>query len=159
MYDAAVVGGGVAGLTVAYRLKAAGWQVTCLEADTIAGGSVRTDRVSGLLCERGAQNVLEGTDGPVARLSRDLGIEAGIEYPREKGNYLAWGGHLHVMPRQLHRVISTAGMARAVRGLLLAKQRSAKDESIAVWARRRFGEQFALRIIDPLVSGICAGDP
>ena len=48
MYDAVVVGGGIAGLTVAYRLLAAGRQVMCLEADSVAGGCVRTDRIGGL---------------------------------------------------------------------------------------------------------------
>ena len=159
LYDTVVVGGGVAGLTVAHRLLAAGRQVICLEADPAAGGCVRTDRVGGLLCERGAQNVLEEPDGPVCRLARDLGIAAEILYPREKGNFIAWGGRLRSMPAQLHRVLSPAGMARAVRGLILARAAEADDESVATWARRRFGDEFACRVIDPVVSGIFAGDP
>lgn len=159
MYDAVVVGGGIAGLTVAYRLLAAGRRVICLEADALAGGCVRTDRVGGLLCERGAQNVLEETGGPVWRLARDLGIAAEMLYPREKGNYIAWGGRLCSMPAQLHRVLSLGGMVRASRGLLLARAPDGDEESVAQWARRRFGDEFACRVIDPMVSGIYAGDP
>jgi oxygen-dependent protoporphyrinogen oxidase len=159
MHDAVVVGGGIAGLTVAYRLLAAGRQVICLEADPVAGGCVRTDRVAGLLCERGAQNVLEEAGGPVRRLADDLGIGAEILHPSEKGNFIAWGGRLCSMPAQLHRVLSVGGMARAARGLVLAKAPAGRDESVAVWARRRFGGEFASRVIDPMISGICAGDP
>ena len=159
MYDAVVIGGGVAGLTVAYRLLAAGRQVICLEADTTAGGCVRTDRVGGLLCERGAQNVLEEPEGPVCRLARGLGIDAGMLYPRETGNYIAWGERLYPMPAQLYRVLSPGGMLRAARGLLFAKAPAGAEESVAMWARRRFGDEVALRVIDPMVSGICAGDP
>jgi oxygen-dependent protoporphyrinogen oxidase len=159
MYDAVVVGGGVAGLTVAYRLLAAGRQVICLEADMVAGGCVRTDRVGGLLCERGAQNVLEETAGPVSRLAHDLGIAAEILHPKEKGNFIAWGGRLWSMPAQLYRVLSPRGMVRAGRGLLLAGASQGNDESVATWARRRFGDEFARCVIDPMVAGIFAGDP
>lgn len=159
MYDAVVVGGGVAGLTVAYRLLAAGRQVICLEADRVAGGCVRTDRIGGLLCERGAQNVLEESTGPVFRLAQDLGIAAEILYPKEKGNFIAWAGRLCPMPAQMHRVLSLRAMVRAGRGLLVARAPEGDDESVATWARRRFGDEFACRVIDPMVAGIFAGDP
>jgi len=120
---------------------------------------VRTDRIGGLLCERGAHNVLEELDGPVFRLARDLGIATEILYPREKGNFIAWSGRLYSMPAQLHRVLSLGGMVRAGRGLLVASAPTTKEESIAVWARRRFGDEFACRVIDPMIAGIFAGDP
>lgn len=159
MYDVVVVGGGIAGLTVAYRLLTAGRQVICLEADRAAGGSVRTDRVGGLLCERGAQNVLEEPAGPVCRLAQDLGIAGEMLYPREMGNFIAWGGRLCSVPAQLHRVLSLRGLARAGGGILWAGAADGHEESVAEWARRRFGNEFADRIVDPMVSGIFAGDP
>ena len=159
MFDVVVVGGGIAGLTVAYRLLTAGWQVICLEADLVAGGSVRTDRVGGLLCERGAHNVLEQPVGPVCRLAQDLGIAGEMLYPREKGNFIAWGGRLCSVPAQLYRVLSLRGLARAGGGLLWASAADGREESVAEWARRRFGDEFASRILDPMVSGIFAGDP
>ncbi len=159
MFDVVVVGGGIAGLTVAYRLLTAGRQVICLEADLVAGGSVRTDRVGGLLCERGAHNVLEEPVGPVCRLAQDLGIAGEMLYPREKGNFIAWGGRLCSVPAQLYRVLSLRGLARAGGGLLWASAADGHEESVAEWARRRFGDEFANRILDPMVSGIFAGDP
>ena len=139
MFDVVVVGGGIAGLTVAYRLLTAGWQVICLEADLVPGGNVRTDRVGGLLCESGAHNVLEEPVGPVCRLAQDLGIAGEMLYPREKGNFIAWGGRLCSVPAQLYRVLSLRGLVRAGGGLLWASAADGHEESVAEWARRRFG--------------------
>jgi oxygen-dependent protoporphyrinogen oxidase len=50
-------------------------------------------------------------------------------------------------------------MIRAARGLLLASAPDGVEESVATWARRRFGDEVALRVIDPMIAGICAGDP
>ncbi|MGO0575731.1 NAD(P)/FAD-dependent oxidoreductase [Ornithinimicrobium panacihumi] len=50
-----VVGAGLAGLTCALRLEAAGVDVTVIEAGDAPGGRVRTDRVDGFLLDRGFQ--------------------------------------------------------------------------------------------------------
>ncbi|WP_426574279.1 flavin monoamine oxidase family protein [Aquihabitans sp. McL0605] len=55
-----VVGAGLAGLTVALDLTAAGWQVVVLEARTRVGGRVHTDRTSfteGLHAETGGESI------------------------------------------------------------------------------------------------------
>ena len=53
--DVIVIGAGLAGLTAARHLEAAGQRVQVLEADTKVGGRVATDRVDGFLCDRGFQ--------------------------------------------------------------------------------------------------------
>lgn len=53
--DVIVIGAGLAGLTAARHLEAAGRRVQVLEADTKVGGRVATDRVDGFLCDRGFQ--------------------------------------------------------------------------------------------------------
>lgn len=159
MYDIAVVGGGVAGLVATYRLLNFGYNVVCLEADTSPGGCVRTDRVDGFLCERGAQNVLEEHGGAVCKLARDLGIADEIQAAREQGNFLAWRDRLYRMPSQLLRVLSVRGALRAGRGFVLPMTSGEGEESVGAWTRRRMGEEFAARIADPMISGIYAGDP
>ncbi len=49
----AIVGGGVAGLTAAYRLKQRGARVVVYEATDRAGGAILTDRRDGYLAELG----------------------------------------------------------------------------------------------------------
>ncbi len=55
--DVVVVGAGLAGLNAARLLCAAGLDVAVLEASDAAGGRVRTDRVDGVLLDRGFQLV------------------------------------------------------------------------------------------------------
>lgn len=65
-----VVGAGIAGLTCARHLQAAGRDVVVLEADDDVGGRVRTDRHGGFLLDRGFQVLLTGY--PAARTQLDL---------------------------------------------------------------------------------------
>lgn len=75
----AVVGAGVAGLTAAHRLCAAGgerFEVTVVEAGARAGGRVLTSEFAGHRVEMGATWV-QGVDGsPVYALARDAGALA-----------------------------------------------------------------------------------
>lgn len=54
-YDAVIVGGGVAGLAAARRLRDAGRSVVVLEASDRVGGRITTDEVDGFLVDRGFQ--------------------------------------------------------------------------------------------------------
>jgi oxygen-dependent protoporphyrinogen oxidase len=140
-------------------LLSAGRRVVCLESDQVAGGCVRTDRVGEFLCERGAQNVLEEPGGAVYRLANELGIASEIAVARENGNYIVWDDRLFAMPSQLFRVLSFRGAVRMMRGLVVPNSPRTGDESIAAWARRRLGDEFASRIADPMTCGVYAGDP
>lgn len=55
-----VVGGGLAGLTCAYRLTRSGHDVEVLESESIPGGRVRSERRGAFLIERGAQFIADG---------------------------------------------------------------------------------------------------
>jgi len=158
-YDAVVIGGGIAGLTVTWRLLAAGANAICLEADSSAGGCVRTDRIGGYVCERGAQNVLEEPNGPVSRLAKDLGIAEEIQAAAQNENFIASNGRLFKMPAQLPKLLSTRGILRVARGLASRSEPERSEEAVGAWARRRLGDEFARRVADPMVSGIYAGDP
>jgi oxygen-dependent protoporphyrinogen oxidase len=50
-------------------------------------------------------------------------------------------------------------MVRMLWGLVRKGAPAAEDESVERYARRRFGDEAARRMFDPLVSGIFAGDP
>ncbi|BDB43858.1 MULTISPECIES: protoporphyrinogen/coproporphyrinogen oxidase [Mycobacterium] len=71
---AAVVGGGIAGLTAALRLKQAGWQVVVLEAADHAGGRVETIKDQGYIVDTGATAI--AARYPIfTALAEELGCE------------------------------------------------------------------------------------
>ncbi len=55
-----VVGGGVAGLTCAWRLRRAGHDVEVLEQEPVAGGRMRSERCGEFVLERGASFIASG---------------------------------------------------------------------------------------------------
>ncbi|HKN00286.1 MAG TPA: NAD(P)/FAD-dependent oxidoreductase [Candidatus Binataceae bacterium] len=73
-----VVGGGVAGLAAAYRLRKAGVDVSVLESSDRVGGRIGTDSRDGFTIERGAQ-LITSTYRNTLRLVKELGLEADLK--------------------------------------------------------------------------------
>lgn len=71
MYDLIVVGGGIAGLTVAYRNRHK--NVLLLEKEPVAGGRTLSRTLGDYVYNAGAQ-VIMGNESPVARLADELGV-------------------------------------------------------------------------------------
>ena len=53
------MGAGLSGLTAAYRLKQAGWEVDTLESEAVVGGRVQTVEAQGYLCDTAASAIGE----------------------------------------------------------------------------------------------------
>lgn len=72
----AVVGGGIAGLTTAYRLQQSGFEVNLYEARGRTGGRIFTAQINGHVVELGGQNISDGAAAPcVSALVNELGLE------------------------------------------------------------------------------------
>src|SRR5918997_2273249 len=96
--EVVVVGAGLAGLSVATRLAAAGCDVHVLEASGHVGGRLATDRVDGFVVDRGFQVL--NTGYPRAAADLDLAaLELGFFTP---GAVVRAGGRAHrvVDPRR-----------------------------------------------------------
>jgi len=105
--DAIIVGGGLAGLTSARTLCAAGLSCQLLEASDVVGGRVRTDAFDGFLLDRGFQVFL--TAYPQAR--------AMLDYPQldlrcfEPGALIRFRGKFHRLAdpwRRPQHIVATA---------------------------------------------------
>jgi len=91
MTDVVIIGAGLAGLSCALSLEAAGLSVTLLEASDAPGGRVRTDLVQGFRLDRGFQVML--TAYPEAR--RLLDYDA-LQLKKFEPGALVWhGGKFH----------------------------------------------------------------
>ncbi len=156
-----VVGGGLAGLTAAFRIARLGGDVTLLESSRRAGGVIRTEERNGYLLEAGPNTVR--LTAPLRVLIDELGLseemlltDAGL--PR----YIDFDGRLHALPTSplslaRTRLLSAVGKARLL-AEPLRRRGSGQNESVRDFFARRLGTEVADRLIEPFVAGIFAGD-
>jgi oxygen-dependent protoporphyrinogen oxidase len=81
-----VIGGGLAGLTVALRRVQAGDQVVIFERDDRLGGQLRTEQRDGFVVEHGAEGFVARSEA-VPALAEALGIGADLEGQVETRSY------------------------------------------------------------------------
>jgi protoporphyrinogen/coproporphyrinogen III oxidase len=87
--DVVVVGAGVAGLSLAYRLRRTGLSVQVLEAERHVGGRMASFRHSGYTVDTGAEQVPANGYDQTWRLLRELGVSPS-ETPRVGGPIAVW---------------------------------------------------------------------
>jgi oxygen-dependent protoporphyrinogen oxidase len=163
-----IVGGGVSGLSLAYRLQQAAPHVaiTLLEKDDRPGGKVCTEAHDGFRVECGPNGFLDSKPTTVA-LCRDLGLGDRLITASEaaaKNRYLFLRGRLRRLPDSFGSFLRSPVLSwRGKWGLLTerfrAPRRDGGDESIDAFARRRAGDEVADVLADAFVTGIHAGDP
>ncbi|HEY2124170.1 MAG TPA: protoporphyrinogen oxidase, partial [Chthoniobacterales bacterium] len=165
MKPVAIVGGGITGLTAAFRLRRQGIAVTLYEATDRVGGVIQSLQRDGYLAEFGPNTILE-TSPKVASLVEDLGLAERRVYsdPAANNRYLVRHGRLIKMPESPLRFLMTPLFSPAAKLRLLMEpfippSDPAREESVAEFVRRRLGQEFLDYAIDALVGGIYAGDP
>ena len=167
----AIIGGGIAGLAAALRLHEAGVPFVVIEQSRL-GGKILTERSGGFIVEGGPDCFLASKPDGVA-LVRRLGLEARLcsTDPAHRGTYVRRNGRLHRLPEGLSGLVPTrigpllttgtltlAGRLRASFEPFIGAGTPGDDETIAHFARRRFGRDAYDWLIEPLLSGIYAGD-
>jgi protoporphyrinogen/coproporphyrinogen III oxidase len=173
-----VIGGGIAGLAAAYfavkKIQEDGLDitVTLLEADDRLGGKILTERVDGYVIEGGPDTFLATKPWGLA-LARALGLEGRLHgtNPHKKNTYVMKGGRLTPLPEGLTMMIPTR-FSPMLRTSLLSWPQKARmgldfllpprslngEESLGNFISRRLGRAAYERLIEPLMSGIYAGD-
>jgi len=159
---AVVVGAGIAGLAAALELQESLREVFVVDAGDRPGGVLRTDHVSGYVIERGPNTIQ--VKAPMLALLDRLGLRSSLlaAQPASRLRFLFRDGELLPAP------LSPLGFARtrllSARGKLrllsepLRFRRDATGESVAAFARRRFGDEAVTRLVGPFLTGVYAGD-
>ncbi|NIZ89771.1 protoporphyrinogen oxidase [Kineococcus rubinsiae] len=162
-----VVGGGVSGLSAAWRLASAGVRVQVLEASPRLGGVLDRVEVGGVVVDTGAESVLARRPEAV-ELVRAVGLGEDLVHPETARASVRTEGALRPLPTGT--VMGVPGSAAAVEGLLAPAdvERVAAepglpappldaDVSVGDYVASRVGRAVVDRLVEPLLGGVYAG--
>ena len=159
----AVIGGGISGLTAAYRLKKAGVDVVLFEGSAAVGGNIKTENRDGFLFENGPNSTLASVE--LLDLLADLRITDQIAQPSSnaKKRYILKDEELVALPSgALDLLKGNFFSGKATLRLLkepFVGTKSPDGESVSAFFERRLGKEIVDYAVDPFISGIYAGDP
>ncbi|MFN8492935.1 MAG: protoporphyrinogen oxidase [Caldilineaceae bacterium] len=174
MKNALIIGGGITGLAAAYRLQilAPDISIILIEQDNRLGGKLLTEQVNGFLIEAGPDSFLSRKPRGVG-LCEELGLTNLFQArdPRHNKTFVRRHGALHPLPSGLtgmiptnldalnnSTLISPEGKARLAQEPDLPPAPGNDDESVAQFVSRRLGREVYENVVEPLMSGIYAGD-
>lgn len=161
----AVIGGGITGLTTAYRLNQAGIRVTLFEASPRLGGPVCSTRDGDWLIESGPNSIQENS-AELTQLISDLGLDAqrSAARPEAKNRYILRDGTPVAAPTSPgaffgSKLFSPGTKTRLLAEVLKRPKIRPADISLADLIRDHFGEEIVDYGVNPFVSGVYAGNP
>ncbi|MGK2925009.1 MAG: protoporphyrinogen oxidase [Lysobacterales bacterium] len=161
---AGIVGAGISGLATAQAILARDprAEVTVFEARERAGGKVETERTSeGYLCEWGVNAFLDKVPRTL-ELCAEVGLTPLRGDESAKKRYVYSEGRLHKLPEKppeffASRLLSWPGRLR-VMAEVFAGASGKDDETLAEFGTRHLGREAFEKLIDPMASGVFAGD-
>ncbi len=173
-----IIGGGIAGLSAAYYAtkKIPNAQITLIESSNRWGGKITTDRATfddGQFIIEGGPDTFLATKPYATALCKELGLGERLRgtNPNQKNTYVLHRNKLELLPDGLAMMIPTNVQAilkshlvswfgKARMGLDFVQPAKAVngDESLGMFVSRRLGREAYENLIEPLMSGIYAGD-
>ena len=173
-----IIGGGIAGLSAAYyaHRKIPEAEIVLLEASDRWGGKITTDRVTfddGQFIIEGGPDTFLATKPWGVELCKELGLGERLHgtNPHKKNTYVLNRDRLLPLPDGLAmmiptnveailktRLVSWFSKARMGLDFLLPAKAVNGDESLGAFVSRRLGREAYENLIEPLMSGIYAGD-
>ncbi|MEY9872733.1 oxygen-dependent protoporphyrinogen oxidase [Streptacidiphilus sp. MAP12-33] len=169
-----VVGGGIAGLAAAARLRGVvdgveRARVTLLEASPRFGGKLKSGEVGGVGVDLGAESMLARRPEAIT-LARAVGLGDALQPPTTaKASIWTRGalrpmptGHLMGVPGDLAAlaasgVVSPEGLARAAEDATLPRTEVGEDIAVGEYVAARLGREIVDRLVEPLLGGVYAG--
>lgn len=171
-----IIGGGIAGLTSAFYLQKAiqthnlPIEIKLIEASHRLGGKMQTVIRDGFTIEKGPDSFLARKTS-ITRLAKEVGMDGQLVHNSTGKSFVLANEKLHSMPggsimgipTEVGPFITTGlfsipGKLRAAADFILPRSESGKDQSLGEFFRRRLGDEVVENLIEPLLSGIYAGD-
>ncbi|WP_416149194.1 protoporphyrinogen oxidase [Salipaludibacillus sp. HK11] len=172
----AIIGGGMTGLSAAYYLQKEikidkiDAEYVLYEASDRLGGRIQTDYTDGFVIEQGPESFL-ARKLSMTELATDIGLaddlidnRSGAFILHQDKLYPMPGGAIMGIPTQWMPFIKTGlfspiGKARAAFDLVLPRSnKTGEDQSLGRFFRKRLGNEVVDNLIEPLLSGIYAGN-
>ncbi|WP_027484646.1 protoporphyrinogen oxidase [Rhodanobacter sp. OR87] len=173
---AAIIGGGITGLTAAFYLQrrledmGSAPRLALLESEPRLGGKIRTTIRDGFLMEHGPDSFVASKKSAY-QLVQDIGLENELVRNHTGQAFIARGDRLYPIPAgtmmgipvrlwPLLRspLLSPLGKMRVVQDLFWPRKETGGDQPVGDFFRRHLGNHIVDRLIEPLLSGIYAGD-
>ena len=175
----AVIGGGISGLSLAFRLRTLAQQqqkqitVDIFEHRSKMGGLIQTDHDQEFVIEKGPDGFLQ-TKPTLRNLSRELGIEHELITTKKtnRRSMILQNGRLVEVPDGFYLMspskifpflksplLSWRGKLRTLSEYFIPRKKTPDDESLADFVRRRFGSENLEKISQAMLGGIYTADP
>lgn len=163
MSSVAILGAGITGLSAAWHLRRVGIPVTVYEAGRRAGGVIVSRRDGPWLAEGGPNTILE-TSPRITAFVDALGLAGHRVHsdPAAAARFIVRDGRPVQLPGSAVGFLLGPAFSLGAKLRLLGEVfigRGTEEESVAAFVRRRLGQEFLDYAIDPMVTGIYAGDP
>ncbi|EIM05465.1 protoporphyrinogen oxidase [Planococcus antarcticus DSM 14505] len=171
-----VVGGGITGLSAAYYLQKQAIEqgleieITLIEVAHRLGGNIQTLHKDGFVIERGPDSFVSRKNS-IQQLAKELEIEDRLVQSAPGKTYVAVENNLYPIPVGsvmgvptnfgsflTSGISSWFGKARALGDFVLPASTTVEDQPLGKFLRRRFGNELVENLIEPLFSGVFAGD-
>jgi oxygen-dependent protoporphyrinogen oxidase len=155
-----VVGAGITGLALTHYLADRGIDSVTLEADAEPGGVIRSDRVGGVVVERGPQRTR--LTPAIADLVEVADLADAVIEAEQLPLYVYADGRLGEVPFDRRTFLGTDLLTWRGKARLLAEpltRAGRGEESIEAVFRRKFGDEAYRNVFGPLYGGIYGSDP
>ena len=159
-----IVGAGIAGLSIAYELQKHGVPYQLLEAASQAGGVIRSLHTNGYELDAGPNSI--GATADTMAFITEIGLQDAVMEAgnASKNRFLVRNDQLHAISPNPLKIIQSKYVSGKAKWRLFTEQfrkpqPPAGEESVTSFVNRRFGNEIATYLFEPVLSGIYAGNP
>lgn len=159
-----IIGAGISGLSLGYAIlrKQQDIELKIFEAESRPGGKIWTEKTGGYLCEASVNGFLNNKPETL-ELAESLSLNILKSNDNARKRYILSNNKLQLIPDNPGAFFTSGFLTFAGRIRVLGEYFMPKgtedDESLESFALRRVGKEFYEKLLDPMASGIYAGDP